>query len=128
MMRECLRLIAIPLFAVSGAAVAADGVPAGDAQSTTLNEVIVTGTLVQGLKALNATPISNIRLSYQPMTHLKLSAGADNVFDTFPNQENPALIRTYFQANDGAGAYIHPSFSPFGLNGGYYYGRITVSF
>jgi iron complex outermembrane receptor protein len=37
MMRERLRLIAIPLLADAGAAVAADEVPAGDAQNATLN-------------------------------------------------------------------------------------------
>jgi iron complex outermembrane receptor protein len=77
---------------------------------------------------VNATSITNIMLSYEPVTRVKLSIGADNVFNTFPNRENPALIRTYFEANDGAGAYTYPTFSPYGVDGGYYFGRVTITF
>jgi iron complex outermembrane receptor protein len=77
---------------------------------------------------VNATPITNLIVSYQVASGVKLSVGADNLLNTFPNQENPKLINTYLAANDGAGAYTYPNFSPYGLNGGYYYGRITVTF
>lgn len=46
----------------------------------------------------------------------------------FPKQINAALLKTYYQANDGAGAYTYPYFAPYGTNGGYYYGRVTVTF
>jgi iron complex outermembrane receptor protein len=75
-----------------------------------------------------AQPITNISLSYAPITHVKFTIGADNVFNTFPKQINPALLKTYYQANDGAGAYSYPYFTPYGTNGGYYYGRVTVTF
>jgi hypothetical protein len=52
----------------------------------------------------------------------------DNVFNVFPNRENANLIRTYVLANDGAGTYVYPNFSPYGSNGGYYYGRVTLTF
>jgi iron complex outermembrane receptor protein len=77
---------------------------------------------------VNATPITNISLSYAPIRNVKASIGADNVFNTFPNQANPQLIRTYYLANDNLGAYTYPAFSPYGLNGGYYYGRLTITF
>jgi iron complex outermembrane receptor protein len=77
---------------------------------------------------VNATPITNIILSYAPGAAVKLSLGADNVFNVFPNRENPNLIRTYVLANDGAGTYVYPNFSPYGANGGYYYGRVNFTF
>ena len=45
-----------------------------------------------------------------------------------PNRENPDLIRTYILANDGAGTYVYPNFSPYGVNGGYYYARANFRF
>jgi iron complex outermembrane recepter protein len=75
-----------------------------------------------------AQPITNISLSYAPITHVKFTIGADNIFNTFPKQINPALLKTYYAANDGAGAYTYPYFSPYGTNGGYYYGRVTITF
>jgi iron complex outermembrane recepter protein len=75
-----------------------------------------------------AQPITNVSLSYAPITHLKFTIGADNAFNVFPKQINPALLKTYYAANDGAGAYTYPYFTPYGTNGGYYYGRVTVTF
>jgi iron complex outermembrane recepter protein len=77
---------------------------------------------------VNATPITNLILSYAPISALKLSLGADNVFNTRPNRENPELIRSYILANDGAGTYVYPNFSPYGVNGGYYYARANLRF
>jgi iron complex outermembrane receptor protein len=77
---------------------------------------------------INATPITNIAVSYAPTDKVKFSIGADNVFNTFPNQVNSKLIRTYLIANDGMGAYTYPVFAPYGVNGGYYYGRVTIGF
>ena len=77
---------------------------------------------------VNATPITNLVLSYAPLDAVKLSLGADNVFDKRPNRENPNLIRTYVLANDGAGTYVYPNFSPYGVDGGYYYAKVNVRF
>jgi|HubBroStandDraft_5_1064220.scaffolds.fasta_scaffold10093_2 iron complex outermembrane receptor protein len=77
---------------------------------------------------VNATPITNLILSYAPINAVKFSLGADNVFNTRPNRENPDLIRTYILANDGAGTYVYPNFSPYGVNGGYYYARANLRF
>jgi iron complex outermembrane receptor protein len=77
---------------------------------------------------INATPITSLSLSYAPVNNVSLTIGADNVFNTFPNQLNPKLIKTYLAANDDAGAYVYPVFSPYGMNGGYYYGRVTIAF
>jgi iron complex outermembrane receptor protein len=77
---------------------------------------------------VNATPITNLVLSYEPSNAVKFSLGADNVFDTRPNRENPNLIKTYRLANDGAGAYVYPNFSPYGVDGGYYFAKVNLRF
>jgi iron complex outermembrane receptor protein len=77
---------------------------------------------------INATPITNMSLSYASNDSVKVTIGADNLFNTFPNQVNPKLIRTYLIANDGTGAYTYPQFVPYGFSGGFYYGRVTMAF
>jgi iron complex outermembrane receptor protein len=77
---------------------------------------------------VNTAPITNLDVSYRPVNAVKLSVGANNLLNRFPNQVNPNLIRTYLLANDGAGAYTYPNFSPYGLNGGYYYARVALQF
>ena len=77
------------------------------------------------------TAITDLELSYEigPFT---LAAGANNLFDKSPpaatyvpgTEGNPAptLIT-------GGNVYNAPyTFSPYGINGGYYYGRATVKF
>lgn len=48
---------------------------------------------------------------------ITLSAGANNLFDVYPQKHG--LI-----AYDGSGAY--GQFAPFGLDGGFYYGRLSI--
>jgi len=83
------------------------------------------GTTGDASVNIGLEPVPN---SFAPNDNAKLSIGADNVFNTLPNQVNPELIRTYLIANDGAAAYTYPSFAPYGINGGYYYGRVTIAF
>jgi iron complex outermembrane receptor protein len=53
--------------------------------------------------------------------HLKLAVGANNLFNIYPNVLKPAN-----QGNTGFN-YYNP-YSPFGLSGGFYYGRIALQF
>jgi len=50
---------------------------------------------------------------------LTLSVGANNLIDTYPDRNGVI-------AADGSGAY--GNFAPFGLSGGFYYGRATARF
>lgn len=47
----------------------------------------------------------------------EFALGADNVFDTYPDQVIPP--------NTNSGQLIWPTQSPFGFNGAYYYGRVS---
>ena len=59
---------------------------------------------------------------------LRISLGANNVFNKYPNQL-PDYVRAQQYANIST-AYItkYPTTSPYGVMGGYYYGRIGVKF
>lgn len=66
--------------------------------------------------------IADIEAGYQVTEALNLAVGANNIFNTYPDAAgvlNPSLGHQQYGANPA---------SPFGFTGGYYYGRVTVSF
>ncbi len=79
---------------------------------------------------IGVTPITNLDLSYQMREHLKFTVGANNAFNKFPGKLN-ALLRAHedaFQYGDNAGVTQYPTFSPFGINGGFYYVKALYEF
>ncbi|MGB6449812.1 MAG: hypothetical protein WBE92_03590, partial [Steroidobacteraceae bacterium] len=79
---------------------------------------------------IGVTPITNVDVSYQLTRHFKLSAGALNAFDRYPDKYNSTLLAHYnnFAYGDTLGVFQYPMFSPFGIDGGYYYVRGTLTF
>jgi len=79
---------------------------------------------------IGVTPITDLDLSYQMKEHVKFSIGAVNLFNKFPGKLN-ATQRAHensFAYGDNAGVTQYPTFSPFGINGGFYYVKATVTF
>lgn len=76
---------------------------------------------------IGTTAITDLDVSYK-IGPVRVAVGANNLFNTYPDKINPLLIADYVQANSNAAVTQYPSFSPFGINGGYYYGRVTYSF
>jgi len=71
--------------------------------------------------------ITDLELSYRVTDGLKVALGANNLFDVYPEELNAAGTAASVAAgNPGVAKY--PSFSPFGINGGYYYARVTYDF
>ena len=79
---------------------------------------------------IGVTPITDVELSYHFFGHFILSIGALNLLDRYPNRYNSTLLAHYntFRYEDVAGVFQYPMFSPFGINGGYYYVRGTARF
>jgi iron complex outermembrane receptor protein len=74
------------------------------------------------------TAITDLEVSYQVNKAWTVSVGANNLFNQYPNHINDAL-RAEQRANlDNAAVTQYPSFSPFGINGGYYYARVGFKF
>ena len=80
----------------------------------------------QVLLKIGTTGITDLDVSYNLLTNLKLAVGANNLFDQIPprvpNGANGKPV-------NGARVFSVPiGFAPWGGNGGYYYGRVTVNF
>ncbi|WP_336964375.1 TonB-dependent receptor plug domain-containing protein [Sphingobium aquiterrae] len=74
--------------------------------------------------------ITDLELGYQIAPPLKLSIGANNLFNKYPTETSYEDIREP-QLISGSRSYssnLYPSISPYGINGGYYYGRIALKF
>lgn len=79
---------------------------------------------------IGITPITDLDVAYAFTNHVTLSAGAVNLFNRYPNRYNAILLAHYddFKYGDTLGVFQYPMFSPFGIDGGYYYIRGTIRF
>ncbi len=71
--------------------------------------------------------IFDLSASYRVTDQTTVQVGANNLFDTHPNRVNAAGLAASGAAGNPA-VEIYPSFSPFGINGGYYYAKIGYRF
>ena len=74
--------------------------------------------------------LTDLELRYKAFDRIELAIGADNVFDIYPDRSpfgnRPSSVGGQYPANQ---YYIPYSiFSPFGFNGRFLYGRVSVSF
>jgi iron complex outermembrane receptor protein len=77
---------------------------------------------------IGVTPTTNLELGYEIMKGLTVSAGAVNLFNRYPPKQNSELLAVQRAANDNGAVAIYPGFSPFGINGGFYYAKAAFSF
>ena len=71
--------------------------------------------------------ITDLDVNYRFTRTWSLSVGANNLFNTYPDKLNGA----YREALNKAGRQnvaVYPSFSPTGINGGFYYARLNATF
>ncbi|MBP1203505.1 iron complex outermembrane receptor protein [Duganella sp. 1411] len=68
---------------------------------------------------IDPTVIVDLESGYDVTAHLTLSAGAKNLLNRHPDK---AISQGYSHA------YVYPSFSPFGINGAYYYVKGSYTF
>jgi iron complex outermembrane receptor protein len=72
--------------------------------------------------------LTDLELGYKVSPALSLAVGANNLFNKYPDGVNPLLLADQRAAGDNAAVNVLPSFSPFGINGGYYYVRANYKF
>jgi iron complex outermembrane receptor protein len=73
--------------------------------------------------------ITDLEVSYMPIESVKVSLGANNLFNEYPNFTNGTVRYGSYATNaSGYASNKYPSFSPFGINGGYYYGKVSYTF
>jgi iron complex outermembrane receptor protein len=77
---------------------------------------------------IKASLLTDLEVSYQISKAWSLSLGANNLFNEYPDKVN-ALTLAEQRANlDNGAVTIYPGFSPYGINGGYYYARAALRF
>ena len=77
---------------------------------------------------IGVTPITNLEISLEAMDGLTLTVGATDLFDEYPDKRNDEFRALQFASGNTGAVAQYPSFSPFGINGGYYYGKVSYRF
>ncbi|MGA9658215.1 MAG: TonB-dependent receptor, partial [Asticcacaulis sp.] len=72
--------------------------------------------------------IFDAELGYQFTPHLSLFVGANNMFNLYPEKLDPRLLHSFVATTSNQAVYDYATWSPFGINGGYYYSRLKVDF
>jgi iron complex outermembrane receptor protein len=72
--------------------------------------------------------VTDLEVGLQPRKFLKLSIGANNLFNTYPTKYPDAYRNQQYNNNSTGYITKYPTWSPIGINGGYYYGRVSVNF
>ena len=71
---------------------------------------------------------TDLEVSYRVTKAITASVGANNLFNKYPDKVNQAYIAAARAAQNTAAVTQYPSFSPIGINGGYYYARVNYTF
>ena len=66
--------------------------------------------------------LTDISISYTPKSWLTITAGANNIFDIYPDR-----LKNYDNTDEGIEIYSNGA-SPFGYNGGYYFVSMAFNF
>lgn len=77
---------------------------------------------------IDAAFITDLDISYQVLERVRISVGANNLFNKYPDKVNAAARQDYLAANSTGYVTQYANFSPFGIDGGYYYGKLTYTF
>jgi iron complex outermembrane receptor protein len=72
--------------------------------------------------------ITNLDVGFQFTERLKLSVGAQNLFNKFPPFRNGNIQAHEIAHKDNAAVDQYPIFSPYGINGGFYYVKALYKF
>ena len=78
--------------------------------------------------AIKGAFVTDLELSYRIGNAWTVSVGGNNLFNKYPDMVNAALLAEQRANLDNTAVNIYPAFSPFGINGAYYYARASVKF
>lgn len=71
-------------------------------------------------RSFSAKFITNLQVRYHLTKQVSIAAGADNIFNVYPDANNIPLAQYGYNQ--------YPRFGPFGFTGGSYYGRLQIDF
>ncbi|MES2723540.1 MAG: TonB-dependent receptor, partial [Pseudomonadota bacterium] len=79
------------------------------------------------LDKAGAKLITDLAVGYRVTDQVTLTLGANNLFDVHPDRVNAAGLAASAAAGNPA-VEVYPAFSPFGINGGFYYAKVGYRF
>ncbi len=80
------------------------------------------------LNTVSTKAITDLDVNYKFTKDFSVSVGANNLFNAYPNKLNPALVADWRSNLDNSAVQKYAGFSPFGVNGGYYYAKANLTF
>ena len=86
---------------------------------TRYGSYVESSNVASGDRTFGAKWVTDLDIGYDLSDHVTLAVGANNLFDAYPDKNG-------IVAYEGSGLY--GNFAPFGLSGGFYYGRVSVRF
>jgi iron complex outermembrane receptor protein len=84
-----------------------------------------TGPLINTVSG--AAALTDLEVAYKFPVGVTAALGANNLFNKYPDKFS-AAFQAACVASGGGCVTQYPSFSPYGINGGYYYGRLSFNF
>jgi len=79
-------------------------------------------------QTFSAKWIADASVGYTFINRLKLTVGADNIFDVYPDENSDRGNGTTYSGNSNFGIFPYNGISPFGFNGRFYYARLAYAF
>lgn len=81
------------------------------------------------LQVFGAKATTDLDVTYSVAKQLALTLGANNLFNTFPDKLNTNSQSIFPITGGGGDGQVYPrNGGPFGMNGGFFYGRLAVKF
>jgi iron complex outermembrane receptor protein len=88
-----------------------------------MSDIVTTSPFT--LEKIGTTGITDLEIGYKVTSNVKLNIGANNLFDILPPKTPLSATGQPITGNVYNSVY---GFAPWGQNGGYYFGRVTLSF
>ena len=91
------------------------------AVSAFAQQATIRGTVTAAADGFGAKTLIDLDVSYEITNGVRLTVGANNIFNTFPDQHE-------LDANRLSGRFPYSRrVTQFGMNGGFYYGRLQLT-
>lgn len=90
-----------------------------------VNDLVVAGARIR--IPTNPAFITDLDLGYEITRNIRLSIGANNLFDKYPPKNPDYLRQQQFRRSNNAYSGQYPIVTPFSFQGGYYYARASFN-
>jgi iron complex outermembrane receptor protein len=89
-----------------------------------------TTTNQQIIQNFGAKWLTDLDVTYHYNKNITVSIGANNLFDVYPDQNirSKVVNGVAFNGADNVGIFPYSGISPFGFNGAFYYGKLSLKF